>query len=577
MRPATVGELNCVMTEVFGRRRAMRIGVLGAACVSVLAVASFLWATQGGILASLGRELPLAAVVVAMAGLIQVSVAAWMVAHRHPLASIGLAILGAAVTLPWWSVWTALPDPVSAKLLALAPLAAAGTAQIALRWTAERPASPLLTWVYIMTAAAALALFVGYNPFDDPGCGWVCVDVPPPARDLISTRRSVLVTALITTVVAGIVVRTLIKARPRLASGLLGGAVMVSLGLLVGYWVIRWTNWGEQSGEALILPFVAQALVGGAVVIATLRSMGTRDAVTRTISRLNEAEMVLDDMESTLAGVQFALPEGNGWVDPAGLPVAGHPEDERFVTISDSSGPVLRLPVERGRDPVDVLDALTPAARLSLKNTQLSAITRARVAEVRASQARVVAASDTESRRIERDLHDGAQQRLVSAALYLSVARTRLDHELPVLDRAEASLLDALHELRRLAHGAFPDSLETEGLGTALKQLAADSNVPMVLDIEGIGPLPPDAARAIFATASATVLTVQELSPPAMVRMRATTDTDTFRFSVQIQHDSIDSLPDLSDVEDRIGALGGTATVSTTTEGALIVVVLPCV
>ena len=577
MRPATVGELNCVMTEVFDRRRVTRIGVLGAAgFVSVLAVASFLWATQGGILASLGRELPLGAVVVAMAGLIQVSVAAWMVANRHPMASIGLAVLGAAVTLPWWSVWTVLPDPVSAKLLALAPLAVAGTAQVALRWTADRPPSPMLTWVYIMTAAAALTLFVGYNPFDDPGCGWVCVDVPAPAQDLLSTRGSVLVTAVITTLAAGMVVRTLIKARPRLASGLLGGAVMVSLGLLVGYWVIRWANWGEQSGEALILPFVAQALVGSAVVVVTLRSMSTRDAVTRTISRLNEAETVLGDMESTLAGVQFALPEGNGWVDSAGLPVSEHPEDERFVTISDRSGPVLRMPVERGRDPVDVLDALTPAARLSLKNTQLSAITRARVADVRASQARVVAASDTESRRIERDLHDGAQQRLVSAALYLSVARTHLDHEVPTLNRAEASLLDALHELRRLAHGAFPDSLETEGLGTALKQLAADSNVPMVLDIEGIEPLPPDAARAIYATASATVLAAQELPPAAMVRMMATTDTHTLRFSVQIQHDSIDRLPDLSGVEDRIGALGGTATVSATTEGASIEVVLPC-
>ena len=310
MRPATVGELNCVMTEVLDRRRITRIGVLGAAAfASALAVASFLWATQGGILASLGRELPLGAVVVAMAGLIQVSVAAWMVANRHPMASIGLAVLGAAVTLPWWAVWTALPDPVSAKLLALAPLAVAGTAQVALRWTADRPPSPMLTWVYIMTAAAALTLFVGYNPFDDPGCGWVCVDVPAP---VLSTRGSVLVTAVITTLAAGMVVRTLIKARPRLGSGLLGGAVMVSLGLLVGHWVIRWANWGEQSGEALILPFVAQALIGGAVVIVTLRSMNTRDAVTRTISRLNEAETVLGDMESTLAGVQFALPEGNG-------------------------------------------------------------------------------------------------------------------------------------------------------------------------------------------------------------------------------------------------------------------------
>ena len=491
------------MTEVQRPRRYLRVGVWAASVlVSVLAVASFLWATQGGVLASLGREPPFVAVVLAMAGLFQVSVAAWMVANRHPMASIGLAVLGVAVTLPWWSVWSALPNTVSAKLLALAPLSVAGTAQVALRWQAERPASLMLSRVYVMTAAASLTLLVGYNPFDDPGCGWVCVDVPSPARDLVSTRGSVLLTTVITTVAAGMVVRSMIRTQPRVAPRWLGGAVMVSLGLLVGYWVIRWANWGKQSGEALIFPFVAQALVGGAVIVVTIRSRRTRDAVTRTIARLNEAGAVLGDKESALAGVLFALPEGDGWIDSAGLPVEENPGQEQFVTISDSKGPVLRMPIERGRDPVDVLDALTPAARLSLKNTQLSAITRARVAEVRASQARVVVASDTEMRRIERDLHDGAQQRLVSAALYLSIARTRLDPELAAIDLAESSLQDALHELRRLAHGLFPDSLETEGLRTALEQLAADSRVPVILDIRGVEAMPPDAARAIYAAAS---------------------------------------------------------------------------
>ena len=85
------------------------------------------------------------------------------------------------------------------------------------------------------------------------------------------------------------------------------------------------------------------------------------------------------------------------------------------------SGPP--APAGAGNSPADVLAQLAPAARLSLRNAQLAAVANARLADVRASRRRVVAASDGERRRIERDLHDGAQQRLVSAAFYLSIAR----------------------------------------------------------------------------------------------------------------------------------------------------------
>ncbi len=84
---------------------------------------------------------------------------------------------------------------------------------------------------------------------------------------------------------------------------------------------------------------------------------------------------------------------------------------------------MLARPADKG----EVLAGLTPATRWALRNAQLAAVARARLAEVQASQRRIVAASDAERRRIERDLHDGAQQRLVSVAFHLRVALAGAD------------------------------------------------------------------------------------------------------------------------------------------------------
>jgi len=105
------------------------------------------------------------------------------------------------------------------------------------------------------------------------------------------------------------------------------------------------------------------------------------------------------------------------WVDAAGSPVADSNDDGARVGVElvDGAGPLARLLVRPGGDHRDVIASLTPATQLALCNAQLAAVAKARLLDVQESRRRIVEAGDGERRRIERDLHDGAQQRLVSA------------------------------------------------------------------------------------------------------------------------------------------------------------------
>ena len=128
-----------------------------------------------------------------------------------------------------------------------------------------------------------------------------------------------------------------------------------------------------------------------------------------------------------------------------------------------------------------LLEAAGSAARLALENTRLQAELRAQLAELRASRARIVGAADAERRRLERDLHDGAQQRLLALGLALQLLRDgNGDQEL--LAQAEAELQTALRELRDLARGIHPTILSEQGLGPAVRSLADRAPVPVQVE-----------------------------------------------------------------------------------------------
>jgi signal transduction histidine kinase len=209
--------------------------------------------------------------------------------------------------------------------------------------------------------------------------------------------------------------------------------------------------------------------------------------------------------------IAYPGPGHAGYVDDQGAPVATGPADALTHVRRDGREIAVLLHDPALRADRHVLDAAIAAAGLELDNQRLAAEVRARLVEVRASRARIVAAADEQRRRIERDLHDGAQQQLVTVGLVLRLARNRLaeqpsDPALDALLRRAADGLDgAVAELRELARGIHPAVLTEAGLQPALRALAARSAHPVeVVDEPDLPPLSARlAATAYFVAAEA--------------------------------------------------------------------------
>jgi signal transduction histidine kinase len=192
--------------------------------------------------------------------------------------------------------------------------------------------------------------------------------------------------------------------------------------------------------------------------------------------------------DPTLA-LAFPAPDGAGFVDPDGRPTelpGAEAGSGRGVARLERDGETLAIlvydPQIEAEDPGRVA-AVGSVARLALENERLAAQVRAQLEEVRASRARIVEAADAERRRIERDLHDGAQQRLVALAMRLDQARLGSEGAASLIDSTTAELLTAIREVRDLARGLHPTILTDAGLAAAVEALAERTPFPVAMDV----------------------------------------------------------------------------------------------
>jgi len=509
---------------------------------------------------------------------------AWSVRATHPSASTGLAVATAGSLLPLWATSPWLPGPVRSGVLAAAPFTVAGVAQVALGWPTE--VAPAVRRagraVYVLAGVAGMAHLLGYNPFADPGCFRTCEDVPPLLGGILTTRAAVTVASLLTIAAAALgAVAAVLAARPARAPRSVTGAVVLALAALAIAAAVRLVGWGDAlASVSRFAPEPLAAAVVGAVVGAIgFRTVRTRAAIDRLASQLSDPAAALRQSRGAIRRVQFLVPDDGRWVDAAGQDVGDPPAPGSDLVLSDASGPVLRLLLARRADQGEILARLTPATRLALRNAQLAAVASARLAEVQASQRRVVATSDAERRRIERDLHDGAQQRLVSVAFHLRVALAGTDPATGVrLTSAEARVRDALARLRRLAHGIFPSVLASEGLGAALDELVAASDVPATLTVR-VDDVADGPAMAAYATVVAALDAVEQPSTATRAEVSVVQDGAILTVRVEVTGgDGTDVAPDCTDAADRVGALGGHLTVSDPAgDGTMTVTaVIPC-
>lgn len=182
---------------------------------------------------------------------------------------------------------------------------------------------------------------------------------------------------------------------------------------------------------------------------------------------------------------RYLTPEGDALVLP-------EENSDRVATKLESSGERIGVIVH---DPALLEDpgmvaAVTAATRLAVENERLQSEVLAQLAEVHASRARIVEAADAERRRIERNLHDGAQQRLVSLSLALQMAESEVvegkQGAAESLKEATRELKEALADLRELARGMYPSILSDQGLSAAIAALVQRSSVPVEVDLSGI-------------------------------------------------------------------------------------------
>jgi signal transduction histidine kinase len=204
-------------------------------------------------------------------------------------------------------------------------------------------------------------------------------------------------------------------------------------------------------------------------------------------------------------------------------------------------------------------------------------------AELVASRARLVAASDRARRNIERDLHDGVQQRLVSLALTLRGAQKRVPDALPELNAALAQAADGLvgvlAELQEIARGIHPAILSQGGLGPAVKTLARRSPVPVELDLRGVGRLPEPVEAAAYYVVAEALANVAKHARASVAYVDVDVRGDALH--LRVRDDGVGGADPargsgLIGLNDRVAALGGTMQVdSRAGQGTSLVVSLP--
>jgi signal transduction histidine kinase len=197
-----------------------------------------------------------------------------------------------------------------------------------------------------------------------------------------------------------------------------------------------------------------------------------------------------------------------------------------------------------------------------------------------------VVAADAERRRIECDLHDGAQQRLVALAVKLRLARRMVDGDLDqargMLDELRDEVKDAVEELRSLAHGIYPPLLLDQGLAAALGSAAQRATIPTRVEAGPIGRYPGDVeAAAYFCCLEALQNAMKHAGPEATAVIRAWEEDGALRFEVADDGAGFDPAARAGGVgfvnmADRLGAIGGSLRVESTPGGGTRVLgVLP--
>ncbi|MGZ8770422.1 MAG: sensor histidine kinase [Aeromicrobium sp.] len=322
-------------------------------------------------------------------------------------------------------------------------------------------------------------------------------------------------------------------------------------------------------GPAHLLRLVEAALlvaIASGVAFEWIEARRSRTRVARVVADLGHSPP-LGGLRQLLAktlndsDLRIGYPvTGDRLVDAAGRDIefdAGE-TSERQLTPIVRDGSIVAVLAHRADvlEAPSTIDEVVRAARLGLDHERLQAVTRAQLADLTAARKRIVAAATEERQRLERDLHDGAQQHLIAISIGLRILAGERDavsqESGAIIDEASRELGLGIDELRTVAHGIYPSILADEGLAAAIEGLAEGSAVP--LSIAGLPAerVDPSVEAAIYVIVAEVVSAV---SGPVAVRCERTPTSVTLALGApQIPSEL------LVDLGDRIGAVDGTLT-----------------
>jgi len=510
-----------------------------------------------------------------------------------------LAVLALAWPVPELAGW-------SLASLELRTLAEATTPVVAaLAVVAVLPAGPSnpraravgrLVLLGAFTAAGARLVLV--DPFLDPRC-WRTCDHNPLLVAPWQTAGGALLIAGTAAVAGGAVAAVWLRSRRAVRSS--GGradregvgTLLCAAALLTGTAgaaVLRLVVRERADSPAYVLLFVLAQLGAAGWALSELRSpvrqwwLGVRlhrlaGAVCSSPPPGSLAQVLRRALCDPVLEVLYWAPGREEYVDPAGHP-ATPPRDRegrRTTLVARQGQPVAALVHAPSLDGASLDRTLGAALRLALANEQLRAANLAELAELRSSSVRIVERAELERRRLERNLHDGAQQRLVSLALLVRMLLVQSSDVRAVQLAERAALLTrlAVEELRRVARGIYPAVLSDGGLAAALHDVA-ESSVDLPIQLRSV----PQGrySRAVETTVYLVVAAAAKDARSGRAgSLRIVGEERAGALHLELLHDSpCDRAVAVRELDDQVRALSGVLDVERSSDGTVVHLRLPC-
>jgi signal transduction histidine kinase len=448
----------------------------------------------------------------------------------------------------------------------------------------SKGARALVCAVYAEAAFAALGLALFRDPYVDPNCWANCTDnvfllrsLPGLAQWIAVTDRWFTAAAAAALVVAsGRQLITESGPSRRVQLPVVLPAILVAGAIIAHAVAVQRMPLEDPSDPVFLAIFeiesAAAVLLAAGVVWLAVRAMVQHHAVARIVRNVSDVPLpgslgsalgrALGDPELRIA---YSLP-GTSYVDASGKTVDEFlaAPGRRITRLDEGDHPI--AVVTHAAAPAELEREIGPAVRLGLENERLQAQLLFQLDELQASRMRIVEKGDAERRRLERDLHDGAQQQLLALSYDIRLARTSASanadvQTVSIMEEAMGLAQTCLTELRELAHGIFPAILTEAGLGSALATLADGAAFPVeIRDSTSDRHSPAVETAAYLVVAGALEDADRRGAGFATVRL-ALADG---QLVVSIEDDGAGPRSTVDHLADRVGAVGGTLMVKAT-------------